>query len=128
MLSFRLGTYKTFPALLSYHAIFFIYNLLTEGYLNTSTDTVNSWNICKNILDGPLMLTFLAYFSTSALFTKKLKIGLAIMVSYEIVIVSVKGFTTDAITLILLRRRNGRPLFGDTNAELHFLPQCRREK
>jgi hypothetical protein len=101
MLSFRLGTYKTFPALLSYYAIFFIYNLLTEGYLNTSTDTVNNWNICKNILDAPLMLTFLAYFSTSALFTKKLKIGLVIMICYEIVIVSVKGFTTDAITLIL---------------------------
>lgn len=101
MLAFRLGGYKSFPALLSYYVIFVIYNLLTEGYIKTNPGTIHYWNMCKNLLDGPLMLIFIAYFSTSALFMKKLKIGLLILVCFEITVLFLKGFTTDAIALIL---------------------------
>jgi len=101
ILAFRLGAYKTFPALLVYYTIFFIYNLLTEGYLNASAEAINYWNIVKNLLDGPLMLTFLAYFSTSSLFTKKLRTGLGLMILFEVTVLFIEGLTTKALTITL---------------------------
>lgn len=101
ILFFRLEKYKTFPALLFYYTIFFVYNLLAEKYIRTGASTVNYMNIVKNLLDGPLMLTFLTYFSSSALFTKKLKTGIYLLLVFELIVVAMKGFTTAAITIIL---------------------------
>ena len=101
ILSFRLATYRTFPALLSYYVLFFIYNLLTEGYLHFNNETVQAWNVGKSLLEGPLMLVFLAYFSTSALYTRKLKIGLGLMIAFELIVVVIEGFSNEALTIIL---------------------------
>jgi hypothetical protein len=101
ILVLRLGNYRTFPALLIYYTIVFSYNLLTEGYVKAGADTIHYWNIFNNLLDAPLMLLFLTYFSTSAVFTKRMHIGIAALVLFELVIISLKGFTTEAITIIL---------------------------
>lgn len=101
ILAFRLGAYRTFPALLSYYVIVFIYNLMTEGYIKANHDTILYWSICNNLLDAPLMLTFLAYFSTSPAFTKKMRVAICTIVGFEITVVLLKGFTTDAITITL---------------------------
>ncbi len=101
ILVFRLGGYRTFPALLSYYAIVFAYNLLTQGYIITNTETIRYWSICNNLLDAPLMLTFLTYFSTSPAFTKKMRITICSVIGFEIAIILLKGYTTEAITIIL---------------------------
>lgn len=97
----RLGGYKTFPALLLYYIIIFSYNLLTEGYVHANPDTIHYWNIFNNLLDAPLMLLFLTYFSTSVEFTKKMKLGIGALLTFELVVVLWKGFTTEAITIVL---------------------------
>ena len=101
ILIFRLGAYRTFPALVCYYTIVFAYNLMTEGYIKASPDTIRYWSICNNLLDAPLMLLFLTYFSTSPAFTKKIKICIGLLVGFEITVVLLKGFTTDAITITL---------------------------
>lgn len=101
ILVFRLGNYKTFPALLLYYVIVFSYNLLTEGYIKADADTIHYWNIFNNLLDAPLMLLFLTYFSTSATFTKRMRLGILLLLAFECVVISFKGLTTEAITIIL---------------------------
>lgn len=101
ILIFRLGGYRTFPALLTYYTIVFSYNLLTEGYIKASPDTIHYWSIFNNLLDAPLMLLFLTYFSTSPAFTRKMRGTIFILIAFEVTVVLMKGFTIEAITIIL---------------------------
>jgi hypothetical protein len=101
LLVLRLGGYRSFPALLIYYAIIFSYNLITLGYIKINNSITDSWNICNNLLDPPLMLIFLTYFSTSAGFTKKMKILIGLFLAFEITVLLLVGFNTKAITIIL---------------------------
>ncbi|OSZ81507.1 hypothetical protein CAP36_09825 [Chitinophagaceae bacterium IBVUCB2] len=101
VLSLRLGRYKTFPVLITYYFLLFIYNLMTEGYLKTNEDVVFFWGLGNNLLDAPLMIWFLSYFSTSPVFTKKLRLLIAIFIGFEITVLAIKGINTEAITIIL---------------------------
>ncbi len=101
LLIFRLGTYKSFPALVAYYIIVFVYNLLTEGYITASDGLIDNWNICNNLLDAPLMLLFLTYFSTSASLTRKMNITIAAVMLFELGVVLAVGFNTEAVTIFL---------------------------
>ncbi len=101
LLFFRLGGYKSFPALLAYYSIVFAYNLLTEGYISVSNEIVDNWNICNNLLDAPLMMLFLTYFSTSASFTRKMNFTIVALVLFELGVVLGVGFNTKAVTIFL---------------------------
>lgn len=101
ILILRLGSYRTFPALLIYYTSVFIYNLFTEGYIPADTNIIRYWGLANNFLDAPLMLTFLLYFSTSPLFTKRIRILIAGFILFEVAVAATVGFNTDAVTIIL---------------------------
>jgi hypothetical protein len=101
ILFFRLGGYRTFPALLFYYTIVFTFNLQTEGFIKADPETIRFWSICNNLIDAPLMLVFLTYFSPSAAFTKKMKLIICSIIGFEVMVVLLKGFTMEAITIIL---------------------------
>lgn len=101
ILILRLGRCRTFPVLICYYAIVLVQNLMNEGYIPASPQTIHYWSICSNLLDAPLMLLFLTYFSTSKYFTRKIMICIALITGFEIVTVILKGFTNDAITITL---------------------------
>ena len=101
VLTLRLGKYKAFPVLIAYYFLLFIYNLMTEGYINANEDVAFYWGLANNLLDAPLMILFLSYFSTSQKFTKKLRVLIALFVCFEIAVLSIKGINTEAITIIL---------------------------
>lgn len=101
ILLLRLGAHRTFPALLCYYSIVGAYNLLTEGYFKVSHDTVHYWSICNNLLDAPLMMFFLTYFSPTQSFTRKMRFVIIGLVIFETVVVLIKGFNTEAITITL---------------------------
>jgi len=97
----RLITYRSFFALFIYYIIVFAYNLLTEGYIPAGSTVIENWNVCNNLLDAPLMLLFLTYFSTSPGFTRKVKITILALSLFELVVIIVVGFNEDAITIFL---------------------------
>lgn len=101
ILLFRLGSYRTFPALLAYYTSVFIYNLFTEGYINVHPGVIRYWGLINNFLDAPLMLIFLIYFSTSPSFTKRLKLFAVVYIVFEIIVAVIVGFNTNAVTIIL---------------------------
>jgi hypothetical protein len=101
ILATKLGSYKSFPFLLAYYAIATSYNILTEGYITAPGSFVQYFGITNNLLDAPLMLFFLTYFSTSPSLSKKMKWLAALFVAFEIVILSIYGVTVEAITITL---------------------------
>jgi len=101
ILALRLFTFRSFPVLLIYYALVFIYNLMTEGYIHVNADWVHAWGLGNNLLDAPLMLLFLTYFSTSMLFNRRLKMLILSFVLFEITVVLLFGFNVKSITIIL---------------------------
>ena len=101
ILVFRLGAYKTFPALLIYYSTVFAYNLTRNQFVTENNETIELWNTLNNFLDAPLMLYFLTYFSTSVGLTKKMKQLIAVILVFEVIVVSVVGFNNKAVTIFL---------------------------
>jgi len=101
ILLLRLSTYRSFPALLFYYSTVFIYNLLTEGYIKAPADVVYYWGLANNLLDVPLMLYFLTYFSTSKKFMQRMQMLVIGFLVWEAIVLTLKGLNIDAITIIL---------------------------
>lgn len=101
ILVLRLGRYRSFPVLLLYYSSVLIYNLLTEGYIKADSSIEYYWGLTNNVMDAPLMILFLTYFSTSKLFTRKMKILALSFVLFEIIVIATIGFNIDAMTIIM---------------------------
>ena len=101
ILVLRLGAYRSFPAMLVYYISALIYNCLTEGYIQAGPEVIRYWGLTNNLMDIPLILYFLTYFSTSRVFTQRMKIIIAAFIVFELVVISISGFNVDAITIIL---------------------------
>jgi hypothetical protein len=101
ILVLRLANHRTFPLLLIYYAAVFIYNLLSEGYIAADKEFINSWGLTNNLLDIPLMLGFLTYFSPSKTITKTMRILIVSFISFEILVLAINGFNVGTITIIL---------------------------
>jgi len=97
----RLTAYKTFPALLIYYIIIFSYNIFTENYIHIDDRVVYYMGLVNNLLDAPLMMTFLLYFSPSTMFSRRLKFLIIVFVVFEAIILTVFGLNVGAITIIL---------------------------
>lgn len=101
ILALRLTNYRSFPVLIFYYSSVFIYNLMTEGYIPAGPAFVHYWGMINNLLDTPLMLLFLTYFSTSSTFTRRMHGLIAAVLLFELIVISITGFNTEAITIIL---------------------------
>ncbi len=97
----RLGAHRAFPALVVYYASALFYNFLTEGYINANADQIRFIGIMNNLVDIPLTLIFLTYFSRSRLFTKRLWRAILGYVLFELIVVLFAGFSTKAITITI---------------------------
>ncbi|MBK8140609.1 MAG: hypothetical protein IPK57_06100 [Chitinophagaceae bacterium] len=101
ILILRLGLYRSFPFLLVYYCSVLVYNFLTEGYIKASDDIIQVWGLTNNLLDTPLILFFLIYFSTSKSFTQKMKLLAFTFILFEAIVLTTIGFNIDAITIIM---------------------------
>jgi hypothetical protein len=101
LITMKLYGYRSFPALLLFYAIAVGNNFLTEGYINADPGFIRYYGIINNLLEAPLILSFLTYFSTSPSLTRRMKIIIAVFVVYEIIIIAIMGFTVNAITITI---------------------------
>jgi hypothetical protein len=101
ILATRLYSYKSFTALMLYYTSALFYNLLTEGYIHASPSQISFWGITNNLVDIPLMLLFLTYFSTSKKFTKRIYITVLIFLLFELVVVLFDGYNVQSITITM---------------------------
>lgn len=101
LITMRLSLYRSFPALLAYYLIVFIYSLIIEGVFPTAKGFKIFYGTLSNFLDGPLILLFLTYFSRTASFRKKILLLTAGFVVFEIIVIAIYGFTINAATIVL---------------------------
>jgi hypothetical protein len=101
ILFLRLGAYRTFPALLIYYGSVFINNILSEGYIAVDPQVIRYWGISNNLMDIPLLITFLIYFSTSISSTRRMRRLILGYVIFEVAVLIIWGINIQAITIIL---------------------------
>lgn len=101
ILAFRFIRYKHYLALFIYCFSAFAYNLLTEDYITLPRNIERTFGIINNVLDVPLMMTFLLLFSTSSRQTKRMKLLIGVFTCYELVVIAVKGISISTITIVM---------------------------
>ena len=101
LLTSKLAWYRSFPALFFYYLVLLSYNLIFLGYIDAGKNFQHYHGVVNNLLDTPLILVFLLYFSKTVYFRKKLIIAILTFIAFEILILAIYGFNARATTIIL---------------------------
>jgi hypothetical protein len=101
ILILRLSRYRIFVALLIYYLFVLVYNFFTQGYIQANLEIVRSWGISNNLLEAPLILFSLTYFSGPSALTKKMKGLILLILVFELVVILIRGFSVDSMTIIM---------------------------
>ncbi len=100
LLTSRLAWYKSFSALFFYYLFVLSYIIVSLGYINFGSSFKHYLGVINNLLDAPLMLLFLLYFSKTVFLRKKMLQATLAFVVFEIVIIAIYGFNEKAMTII----------------------------
>src|SRR5690606_15964292 len=101
IISLRLYTNKSFLALGFHYLLAFVYNLMTAGVLSTTISLRRNFAITNNLLDIPLLLIFLLFFTRSCRLSKQLVTGLVAFIIFEIISIIIAGYSITSATIIL---------------------------
>jgi hypothetical protein len=96
-----LAGHRIFPALVLYYFTAVIHNMMSQGYIPADPGYIRYFGIANNLLDAPLMLTFLTYFAPSQSIKQRMKVMVAAFVAFEVIVLCIWGFNRDSITIIL---------------------------
>jgi hypothetical protein len=97
----KLYRYKSYLALFVYCFMAFIYNLMTEDYIDIPGYMKQAWGITNNVLDAPLILTFLIAFTTSKLQRKIMRFTILAFICFELGVIAWKGYSIEATIVIM---------------------------
>jgi hypothetical protein len=101
LLSFGLAGYKSFPALLIYYILVAGQSFLALDFIRTDKSFVYYYGVLNNFLDAPLMLTFMTYFSKTAMFRKRMKYIIPFFLLFEIIVIAAGGFNINAAIIAM---------------------------
>lgn len=101
ILTLRLAWYKSFPALLVYYLLVFCHTFLSQGFIKSDKDFVYYLGVVNNLLDAPLMLVFMTYFSKTALFRKRMKMIVIAFIIFELIVIGITGFTVRSTIIVM---------------------------
>jgi hypothetical protein len=101
LITTKLAWYRSFPALFFYYLLILSFNFLLLGYIRIDGNFKYYLGVTCNLMDTPLMLIFLLYFSKTLAFRKKLMIAILSFIVFETIIVIIYGYNTKATTIIL---------------------------
>ena len=101
ILVLKLFSNRSFLALALCYFIVGVQNLLRQSVFGIPKLIYQSMSIVDNILDAPLMLLFLTFFSTSALMTKRIRTCIYIFLAFETIILAIFGFNVKTVRIIL---------------------------
>jgi hypothetical protein len=98
----RMYCHKSLIALLIYYIFAVFYNfLLTEHFITLDHEMVRKAGVIIHLFDTPLMLSFLLFFSATAILAKRIKIFIAAFILFELIIIATFNFTKEAVTYIM---------------------------
>jgi hypothetical protein len=101
ILTLRLAWYKSFPALLTYYVLVFGHSFLTQEFIKANKTFIYYYGVTNNFLDAPLILSFMTYFSKTALFRKRMQIIIPVFILFEIIVIAIFGYNVRAATIVM---------------------------
>lgn len=101
ILAHRFYTHRSLAALFLYFLLMGSFNLVSRGFIPASLEFIVYFNLVCNYLDAPLMLTTLLFFCPSKPRQKPVRILIALVVVYEVVVSFFEGFQDAALVYIL---------------------------
>lgn len=97
----KLIRYKQYFPLFIYCLLAFGFNLMTEQVINVPKTIERYYGIINNLIDMPLILSFLIFQIASSLHIKMIKILLVAFILFEFVMILLFGITIKTITLTM---------------------------
>ena len=97
----RLFNNRSFLALAGNYLIIGIHNLMIQDVIVAPKALTDYFSIICNLLDAPLMLVFLIFFRISSKTTKQIFNILFVFLGFEVVILSLYGFSAKTMEIIL---------------------------
>ena len=97
----RIYRLKCFLALGIYYMLGFLDAMVSQKYIPVSEDIIRIIGVTINLLDVPLMLTFLIYFSPAPQMTKRIRYVILIFIAFEIIVTSITGYNRNALSIII---------------------------
>jgi len=101
IIGLRLSLYSGFPALLTYYVLVFGFNILSQGYIKADATIIHYYGLINNLVETPLIIYFLTYFSTSAAFTRNMKKITLFFIAFEVLLISIFGFNVSTTSIIM---------------------------
>lgn len=101
IISLRLYRFKSFLALGIYYLLGFCDDLMLQGYIQVSADFRRIYAVTNTLLDIPLLLTFLSYFSPASIISKRMKSLILVFIAFEILVTTIVGFDRNGLTIII---------------------------
>jgi hypothetical protein len=101
ILVWKLFSNRSFLALAICYFLVGVQNLMRQGVFSVPKPIYQTMSIVDNVLDAPLMLLFLIFFSTSALMTKRIRTCIYTFICFEAIVLAVFGFNVKAVRIIL---------------------------
>lgn len=101
ILIFRLGIYRSFPALFVYYLLVFAYNLFVLQYIPVNKSVVHYVGTTNNFLDTPLMLFFISYLAVSKPLCKAIRVLTVIMLVFTAIMIAIFGYNITTSVYVL---------------------------
>ena len=101
ILVLKLFSNRSFLALALCYFIVGVQNLLRQSVFGVPKVIYQSMSLVDNILEVPLMLLFLTFFSTSVLMSRRIITCIYVFIGFEAIILAIFGFNVKAIRIIL---------------------------
>jgi hypothetical protein len=101
ILSLKLYKNRSLVFLMLYYLSAFIYNLMTEKLIDLPQPYVKGFAVTNNLLDVPLTLLYLLYFTKSTTLRKKIHVAILSFAAFEILTTIFFGFSKDTVTIIM---------------------------
>lgn len=95
---FRLAAYRTFPLLLVYFSLGLVDNLTANGFLNPGGSFHYYLAVTNNLVEMPLLVLFLTYFTKNARLLKFMRISVGVYLLYEVVVIAILGYKSIILT------------------------------
>lgn len=97
----RLHRFKCFLALGVYYIVNFLSNVITQNYIPAGESFKKFFGVTDNLLDVPLILSFLVYFSPSSFLSKRMRYSVFVFLAFEVIVTLIYGYNRNAITIIM---------------------------
>ena len=101
IIALRLYRMKSFIALGIYYSLTFFDMMMMQKFMPADESFRRIYGVTINLLDVPLMLTFLVYFNPSLRLSKQMKYLSLVFIVFEIIVTLLMGYNRNALTIII---------------------------